>query len=153
MNDKFSSRPLRGVKLLVAKPGLDGHDSGAKVIVLALRDAGAEVIYTGLRRSPDYIVRVALDEDVDAVGLSILSGGHLELVKAIIDGIAAGGGADKKLFLGGTIPLSDYPKLREMGVADIFSSEDSLSNVITRLADILKQRTEAGGGVKVMEKS
>lgn len=137
--------PLRGVKLLVAKPGLDGHDSGAKVIVLALRDAGAEVIYTGLRRSPEYIVRVALDEDVDAVGLSVLSGGHLELVREIIDGLAAGGASDKKLFLGGTIPLSDYPKLQEMGVADIFSSEDTLSEVLARMAGILKQHAQAGG--------
>lgn len=148
MNDNFSSRPLHGVRLLVAKPGLDGHDSGAKVIVLALRDAGAEVIYTGLRRSPEYIVRVALDEDVDAVGLSILSGGHLELVKAVIDGLAAGGAPDKKLFLGGTIPLADYPKLREMGVAEIFSSEDSLSDVIARIAGILKQRAGVGEVVK-----
>lgn len=130
--------PLQGLRLLVAKPGLDGHDSGAKVIVLALRDAGAEVIYTGLRRSPEYIVRVAIDEDVDAVGLSILSGGHLELVKAVVDGLAAAGASDKKLFLGGTIPLADHPKLREMGVTEIFSSEDSLSEVISQIASISK---------------
>lgn len=136
--NEMQTFPLRGLRLLVAKPGLDGHDSGAKVIVLALRDAGAEVIYTGLRRSPEYIVRVAIDEDVDAVGLSILSGGHLELVKAVADGLAAASASDKKLFLGGTIPLADHPKLREMGVMEIFSSEDSLSEVISRIASISK---------------
>ncbi len=141
--------PLQGIRIIVAKPGLDGHDAGAKVIVLALRNAGAEVIYTGLRRSPEYIVRVALDEDVDAVGLSMLSGGHLELVKEVVDGLAASGGADKKVFLGGTIPLEDYPKLREMGVAGIFTSEDSLNEVIARIADLLERRAVTGDGREV----
>ncbi len=135
MNDK-KSFPLQGRKILVAKPGLDGHDAGAKVIVLALRDAGAEVIYTGLRRSPEYIVRVALDEDVDVVGLSVLSGGHLALVKAVKSGLAAGGDANKKIILGGTFPISDLPKLQELGVAEAFTAEDTLTEVVSKIANL-----------------
>src|SRR6185312_13130482 len=99
---------LRGKRILIAKPGLDGHDVGAKVIALALRDAGAEVIYTGLRKTPDYIARIAVDEDVDAVGLSVLSGSHRALVeqtRANLEAIEAG---DIPIFLGGTIPAEDW---------------------------------------------
>src|SRR5580693_5270301 len=98
---------LKGKRILIAKPGLDGHDVGAKIIALALRDAGAEVIYTGLRKTPDYIARVAVDEDVDAVGLSLLSGSHNELVAETIDALRRHDGSTIALFVGGTIPAED----------------------------------------------
>ena len=129
--------PLKGKRILVAKPGLDGHDIGAKVIALALRDAGAEVIYTGLRKTPRYIAGVAVDEDVDAVGLSILSGSHRELVAETIASLKALGAADIPLFLGGTIPRHDRPELLAMGVCRIFTSEMTLSRVIAELAEAL----------------
>lgn len=131
--------PLRGRKILVAKPGLDGHDVGAKVITLALCDAGAEVIYTGLRRSPGHIVQAAVDEDVDAVGLSILSGGHVELVRAVVQGLQARNVTDVQLFVGGTIPLADRGALRELGVKAIFSAADPLEVVIAEIARSLGQ--------------
>ena len=106
---------LKGKRILVAKPGLDGHDAGAKIIALALRDAGAEVIYTGLRKSPDYIVRTAIDEDVHAVGLSILSGSHKELTREVIDGLRKAGAAEIAVFVGGTIPPDDRAVLVEAG--------------------------------------
>ena len=125
---------LKGKRILVAKPGLDGHDSGAKVIALALRDAGAEVIYTGLRKSPDYIVRTAIDEDVDAVGLSILSGSHNELARQVIDGLRQAGAADIAVFVGGTIPPDDRAGLVEGGVRAVFTSDMTLEAVIAELA-------------------
>jgi methylmalonyl-CoA mutase C-terminal domain/subunit len=128
---------LRGKRILVAKPGLDGHDIGAKVIALALRDAGAEVIYTGLRKTPDYIARVAVDEDVDAVGLSVLSGSHRELVAQTLDSLRRLDAADIPLFLGGTIPTQDQPDLLALGVRRIFTSEMTLADVIAGLAEAL----------------
>ena len=125
---------LRGKKILVAKPGLDGHDAGAKVIALALRDAGAEVIYTGLRKSPDYIARVALDEDVDAVGLSILSGSHRELVAQVAERLRALDASDIAIFVGGTIPAEDREALRGLGVREIFTSDMPLAAVIDAVA-------------------
>src|SRR5882762_366824 len=97
-------RGLEGKRIIIAKPGLDGHDAGAKVIALTLRDAGADVIYPGLRRTPEYIARVAVDEDADALGLSILSGSHCELVAATATELRRMGGGDIKIFVGGTIP-------------------------------------------------
>lgn len=131
------SASLKGKRILVAKPGLDGHDSGAKVIALALRDAGAEVIYTGLRKSPDYIVRTAIDEDVNAVGLSILSGSHKELAREVIDGLRQAGAADIAVFVGGTIPPEDRAGLVEGGVRAVFTSDMSLEAVIDELASKL----------------
>lgn len=125
---------LRGKKILIAKPGLDGHDAGAKVIALALRDAGAEVIYTGLRKSPDYIVRVAVDEDVDAVGLSILSGSHRELVAQVAERLRTLGAGDIAIFVGGTIPAADREALRALGARDVFTSDMPLAAVIDALA-------------------
>src|SRR6266481_6042338 len=111
----------RAIRVLVAKPGLDGHDRGAKVIAYALRDAGMEVIYTGLRRSPDEVVAAAVQEDVDAVGLSILSGAHLSLTEKIMTGLkAAGRGDDIAVFIGGTIPPKDIEALERLGVAGVF---------------------------------
>ena len=125
---------LRGRRILIAKPGLDGHDIGAKVVALALRDAGAEVIYTGLRKSPDYIARVAVDEDVDAVGLSILSGSHCELAAQVVCELKARNAGDVPLFLGGTIPAEDHDHLKTLGVRAIFTAEMQLSEVIATLS-------------------
>ncbi len=124
---------LEKKRILIAKPGLDGHDVGAKVIALALRDAGAEVIYTGLRRSPDQIVRIAVDEDVDMVGLSILSGSHKELVASVIERLRKEDAGDIKVFVGGTIPEEDFAALRAANVAGIFTSEMSIESVIAEI--------------------
>jgi len=126
--------PLRGKRILVAKPGLDGHDIGAKVIALTLRNAGAEVIYTGLRKSADYIARVAVDEGVDAVGLSILSGSHKELVGQVIERLRAAQAGDVKVFVGGTIPADDHAALVTLGVRGIYTADMPLADVVAALA-------------------
>ena len=126
--------PLRGKRIVVAKPGLDGHDIGAKVIALALRDAGAEVIYTGLRKSPEHIARVAVDEGVDAVGLSILSGSHRELVQQVVEELRRLEAGDIKVFVGGTIPADDVEALERLGVRGVYTSEQPLAEVIGKLA-------------------
>lgn len=130
-------RPLLGKRILVGKPGLDGHDIGAKIIALTLRDAGAEVIYTGLRRSPRDIARIAVDEGVDAVGLSILSGSHKELVEEVFDQLASLRGQDIKVFVGGTIPLEDQAQLMALGVARVFTSDMPLPDVVAAIVDAL----------------
>ena len=132
-----AAAPLAGKRILIAKPGLDGHDAGAKVIALALRDAGAEVIYTGLRKSPDFIVRVALDEDVAAVGLSILSGSHQELAREVLEGLRVAGAGDIPVFVGGTIPPQDHAALLEAGVKGVYTNDMPLARVIEDLARIL----------------
>lgn len=124
---------LRHKRILIAKPGLDGHDVGAKVIALALRDAGADVIYTGLRKSPERIASVAVDEGVHAVGLSILSGSHLQLVQETIAALSALGADDVPLFVGGTIPASDVATLTGMGVRAVFTADEPLDAVLERL--------------------
>jgi methylmalonyl-CoA mutase C-terminal domain/subunit len=110
----------RKLRILVAKPGLDGHDRGAKIIARALRDAGMEVIYTGLHQTPEMIVAAAVQEDVDAVGLSILSGAHMHIFPAVIELLKAQQAGDIKVFGGGIIPQSDVPLLQEKGVAAVF---------------------------------
>jgi methylmalonyl-CoA mutase, C-terminal domain len=130
--------PLKGKRILIAKPGLDGHDVGAKVIALALRDAGANVIYTGLRKSPEFIARVAVDEDVDALGLSILSGSHLELVGQVVQQMKALGSENVPLFVGGTIPEADYDVLKRLGAKGIFTSAMRLEDVVSAVADVLR---------------
>jgi methylmalonyl-CoA mutase C-terminal domain/subunit len=132
-----TKRTLAGKRILIGKPGLDGHDIGAKIIALTLRDAGAEVIYTGLRRSPEQIARVAVDEGVDAVGLSILSGSHKELVKDVFEQLRALGAGDVALFLGGTIPAEDRPVLMALGVTEIFTADMPLDKVVSTLAERL----------------
>lgn len=129
-----SAAPLRGKRILIAKPGLDGHDIGAKVIALTLRDAGAEVIYTGLRKRPADIARVAIDEGVDAVGLSILSGSHRELVAQVVDELRRLDAADIRVFVGGTIPADDHAALVALGVRGIYTSEQPLDEVVASLA-------------------
>lgn len=128
---------LNGKRILIAKPGLDGHDVGAKVIALALRDAGAEVIYTGLRKSPAYIARVAVEEDVDAVGLSILSGSHLHLVGETLRNLQEYDGANIKLFVGGTIPQDDIPALEAAGAAGVFNASQRLEDVVAAIDRVL----------------
>ena len=129
---------LEGKRIVIAKPGLDGHDVGAKIITLTLRDAGADVIYTGLRKTPEYIARVAADEDADALGLSILSGSHNALVEATITSLKGLGRGDIKVFVGGTIPAEDHAALAQMGVAAIFTSEMKLDDVVASLAQQLQ---------------
>lgn len=110
----------RKIRVLIAKPGLDGHDRGAKVVARALRDAGMEVIYTGLRQTPEMIAEAALQEDVDVVGLSILSGAHMALVPRVLDFLRAQGQEKVKVFVGGIIPDEDIPRLLEMGVVGVY---------------------------------
>ena len=111
----------RKIRVVVAKPGLDGHDRGAKIIARALRDAGMEVIYTGLHQTPEQIVETVLQEDADAVGLSILSGAHMTLVPRIIDLLREQDAGDVVVTVGGTIPNQDIPELKELGVAEVFT--------------------------------
>ena len=108
------------IRVLMSKPGLDGHDRGAKVVARALRDAGMEVIYTGLRQTPEMIAESALQEDVDAVGLSILSGAHLALIPRVIELLKANGQEQVRIFVGGIIPDEDVPRLLDMGVAGVY---------------------------------
>jgi len=127
----------RKIRVLVAKPGLDGHDRGAKVVARALRDAGMEVIYTGLRQTPEMIADAALQEDVDAVGLSILSGAHMALLPRILELLAANGQGDVKIFLGGIVPDEDVPKLKEMGVAGVYGPGASTEVIIRDITSVI----------------
>lgn len=120
----------RKIRVLIAKPGLDGHDRGAKLIARALRDAGMEVIYTGLRQTPQMITNAALQEDVDVVGLSILSGAHMTLVPRVIDSLHEAGMTDVTVFVGGIIPDEDLPALIEMGVKAVYGPGTSTQQVI-----------------------
>ena len=138
MNTTVQTPPaLAGKRILIGKPGLDGHDIGAKIVALTLRNAGAEVIYTGLRRSPLQIAQVAVDEGVDAVGLSILSGSHKELVEDVMVQLRELGAGDIKVFVGGTIPAEDQPHLRQLGAAAIFTADMPLERVVRTLAEKL----------------
>ena len=134
MSNNTQTMPLAGRRILIGKPGLDGHDIGAKIIALTLRDAGAEVIYTGLRRSPLQIAQVAIDEGVDAVGLSILSGSHKELVENVMAELKNLKADSVKVFVGGTIPKSDHAFLSQLGVAAVFTADMSLEEVVQELA-------------------
>ena len=111
----------RTIRVVVAKVGLDGHDRGAKIIARALRDAGMEVIYTGLHQTPEQVVEAAIQEDVDAIGISILSGAHMTLVPRIIELLAENEAEDILVFVGGTIPKGDIEKLKELGVGEVFT--------------------------------
>ena len=118
------------IRVVVAKPGLDGHDRGAKVVSRALRDAGMEVIYTGLHQTPEQIVETAIQEDADAVGISILSGAHMTLVPRILDGLRENGADDVIVVVGGTIPADDADELRKRGVAGIFTPGAPTSEIV-----------------------
>jgi methylmalonyl-CoA mutase, C-terminal domain len=120
----------RKIRVVVAKPGLDGHDRGAKIIARALRDAGMEVIYTGLHQTPEQIVATVIQEDADAVGLSILSGAHMTLVPKVIDLLKEQGADDVIVTVGGTIPADDAPALKELGVAEVFTPGASTDDIV-----------------------
>jgi methylmalonyl-CoA mutase, C-terminal domain len=120
----------RKLRVLVAKPGLDGHDRGAKVVARALRDAGMEVIYTGLRQTPEMIAEAALQEDVDAVGLSVLSGAHMALVPRVMELLKKNEQEHVKVFLGGIIPDEDVPRLVEMGVVGVYGPGTITENIV-----------------------
>jgi methylmalonyl-CoA mutase C-terminal domain/subunit len=123
----------RKIRVLVAKPGLDGHDRGAKVVARALRDAGMEVIYTGLRQTPEMIAEAALQEDVDVVGLSVLSGAHMVLVPRVLELLRANGQTQVKVFIGGIIPDEDAPRLLEMGVMGVYGPGTLSDTYITEI--------------------
>src|SRR5512142_239400 len=127
------------IRVLVAKPGLDGHDRGAKVVARALRDAGMEVIYTGLRQTPEMIAEAALQEDVDVVGLSILSGAHMALAPRIMELLKANGQTDVKVFIGGIIPDEDIPRLKELGIAGVYGPGASTDPIVRDIRDAVKQ--------------
>jgi methylmalonyl-CoA mutase C-terminal domain/subunit len=120
----------RKIRVLVAKPGLDGHDRGAKVVARALRDAGMEVIYTGLRQTPEMVAEAALQEDVDVIGLSILSGAHMALVPRVLELLKANDQEQVRVFLGGIIPDEDVPRLMEVGVVGIYGPGTSTQDII-----------------------
>jgi methylmalonyl-CoA mutase, C-terminal domain len=118
------------IRVVIAKPGLDGHDRGAKIIARALRDAGMEVIYTGLHQTPEQIVETAIQEDADAVGISILSGAHMTLVPRILDGLRENGAEDVLVVVGGTVPADDAAELRKLGVAEVFGPGAPTTDIV-----------------------
>jgi methylmalonyl-CoA mutase C-terminal domain/subunit len=124
------------IRVVIAKPGLDGHDRGAKIIARALRDAGMEVIYTGLHQTPEQIVETAVQEDADAVGISILSGAHMTLVPRILDGLKENGAEDVLVVVGGTIPSEDSEELLRLGVAQVFTPGSHTAEIV----DFLKEK-------------
>jgi methylmalonyl-CoA mutase C-terminal domain/subunit len=130
-------RPLR---IIVAKPGLDGHDRGAKIIARALRDGGFEVIYTGLHQTPEMIVAAAIQEDADAIGLSILSGAHMMLFPRVVELLREGGATDVVVFGGGIIPEEDAAALRASGVAQVFTPGTSLETIVAWVREHVKPR-------------
>jgi methylmalonyl-CoA mutase C-terminal domain/subunit len=120
----------RKIRVVVAKPGLDGHDRGAKIIARALRDAGMEVIYTGLHQTPEQIAETVIQEDADAVGLSILSGAHMTLVPRVVDLLKQQGADEVVVTVGGTIPADDIPELKRLGVSEVFTPGSSTQDII-----------------------
>lgn len=132
--------PNRKIRVLIAKPGLDGHDRGAKIVARALRDAGMEVIYSGLRQTPEQLVQAALQEDVDAIGLSILSGAHMHLFERLLHLIKENQMENVLVFGGGIIPDEDIPRLKALGVAEIFQPGTSTGEIIRYLQQAVAER-------------
>jgi methylmalonyl-CoA mutase C-terminal domain/subunit len=130
----------RRIRILVAKPGLDGHDRGARVIARAFRDAGFEVVYTGLHQTPEQIVAAALQEDVDLIGLSVLSGAHMYLFKRVLELLKASKADDIMVIGGGIIPEEDIPKLKKLGIKEIFLPGTSLDNIVNWVKDNVSPR-------------
>ena len=130
--------PEHKIRVLVAKPGLDGHDRGAKVVARALRDAGMEVIYTGLRQTPEMIAEAALQEDVDVVGLSILSGAHMTLVPRVMQLLKANGQEHVMVFVGGIIPDEDVPRLKQLGVAGVYGPGASTGTIVSDIRQLIR---------------
>lgn len=144
MSGSESNRPAtHKIRVLIAKPGLDGHDRGAKVIARALRDAGMEVVYTGLRQTPEQIVASALQEDVDVIGLSILSGAHMHICPRLMELLKAKGLDHVSVLVGGIIPDVDIPKLKEMGVEGIFLPGSPMQDIIDFITGHVEPRAEA----------
>jgi methylmalonyl-CoA mutase, C-terminal domain len=133
----------RTIRVVVAKPGLDGHDRGAKVIARALRDAGMEVIYTGLRQTPEQIVAAALQEDADVVGLSILSGAHMHICPRVLELLAAQGLHDVAVVVGGIVPDVDIERLKAMGIADVFLPGTPMQTIVERIGALARERADA----------
>ena len=133
---------MNKIRVVIAKPGLDGHDRGAKVIARALRDAGMEVIYTGLRQTPEQIVAAALQEDADAIGLSILSGAHMHICPRVMELLAQQGLKDVLVVVGGIIPDVDIPKLREIGIQGIFLPGTPMQEIIDFISRNVRPRVE-----------
>jgi len=132
--------PDRKLRILVAKPGLDGHDRGAKIIARALRDAGMEVIYTGLHQTPEMIVNAAVQEDVDAIGLSIMSGAHMTLFPAVLELLRDSKASDIGVFGGGIIPDDDIPQLKKLGVSEIFTPGSSTQDIVQWIRQNIQPR-------------
>jgi len=132
--------PDKKLRILVAKPGLDGHDRGAKIIARALRDAGMEVIYTGLHQTPEMIVSAAIQEDVDAIGMSIMSGAHLTLFPAVLELLRKQKADDVLVFGGGIIPDEDIPRLKQAGVAEIFTPGSSTQDIVKWIRENIRPR-------------
>ncbi|TRM77937.1 methylmalonyl-CoA mutase [Sulfolobus sp. A20-N-F6] len=128
------------IKVIVAKLGLDGHDRGAKVVARALKDAGMEVVYTGLRQTPEQIVKAAIQEDADVIGISILSGAHLELIPKVVQLMRQNGLNDVGLVVGGVIPPEDINKLKEMGVDEVFLPGSSLKEIVNKVTKVAKEK-------------
>lgn len=124
------------IRVLIAKPGLDGHDRGAKVVAKALRDAGMEVIYTGLRQSPEQIIKTAIQEDVDIIGLSILSGAHMSICKKVLNLMKENGIENIPVFVGGIIPADDAKELKKMGIKEVFGPGTPLSEIVDKIKEL-----------------
>jgi methylmalonyl-CoA mutase C-terminal domain/subunit len=138
--ERSGGETTRKIRVVVAKPGLDGHDRGAKIIARALRDAGMEVIYTGLHQTPEQIAETVLQEDADAVGLSILSGAHMTLVPRVVDLLKQQGADDVVVTVGGTIPNDDVPELEKLGVAKVFTPGSPTQDIIDFIRSAVAQR-------------
>jgi len=136
---RMEAATARKIRVVVAKPGLDGHDRGAKIIARALRDAGMEVIYTGLHQTPEQIAETVIQEDADAVGLSILSGAHMTLVPKVVELLKAQGVDDVLVTVGGTIPADDIPELKELGVAEVFTPGAGTDDIV----EFIRERASA----------
>ena len=139
-NDSSTGRPIR---VLVAKPGLDGHDRGAKIIARALRDSGMEVIYTGIRQSPQMITQAAAQEDVDVIGMSILSGAHLEILPEIMDLLREQGMDDVIVVVGGIIPEVDRQPLKDLGIAEVFGPGTTTGSIVEFIQEKVRERAGA----------
>jgi methylmalonyl-CoA mutase, C-terminal domain len=139
LRGRMEAATARKIRVVVAKPGLDGHDRGAKIIARALRDAGMEVIYTGLHQTPEQIAETVIQEDADAVGLSILSGAHMTLVPKVVELLKAQGVDDVLVTVGGTIPADDIPELKELGVAEVFTPGAGTDDIV----DFIRERASA----------
>jgi methylmalonyl-CoA mutase, C-terminal domain len=139
-SERSQGQPGRKIRVVVAKPGLDGHDRGAKIIARALRDAGMEVIYTGLHQTPEQIVATGIQEDADAIGLSILSGAHMTLVPRVVELLREQGVDDVVVTVGGTIPADDAPELKKLGVAEVFTPGASTDEIVDFIHRAVTQR-------------